>query len=202
MISIAMATYNGAKFIREQIDSILVQTIQDFELVICDDCSTDETSDILQTYAKEDLRIRTYRNEKNMGFKRNFELALKLTHGDYIALCDQDDVWTPDHLSSLYEQAKTGTKLLVCGGSELVDTKGGDLERTLFWAESYDRITNDEIENAYTLLFFRNPFQGASMMIRREFLDYALPIPNGVGYHDAWFSALAWERFNPVKAQN
>ena len=91
MISIAMATYNGAKYLREQIDSILAQTIQDFELVVCDDCSSDDTWDILKQYSDADKRIKVFRNESNMGFKRNFEKAMSLCGGDYIALSDQDD---------------------------------------------------------------------------------------------------------------
>ena len=73
MISIAMATYNGAKFIREQLDSILAQTITDWELIVCDDVSTDSTIAILEEYAKKDGRIQIHKNQVNLGFKRNFE---------------------------------------------------------------------------------------------------------------------------------
>ncbi len=68
MISVAMATYNGEKYIREQIDSILNQTVQDFELVVCDDCSSDGTWSILEDYANHDNRIKVFRNEGNLGF--------------------------------------------------------------------------------------------------------------------------------------
>lgn len=78
MISIAMATYNGEKYLREQIDSILNQTIQDFELIVCDDCSTDTTWNILLDYQSQDKRIKCYRNEENLGFKKNFEKAIKM----------------------------------------------------------------------------------------------------------------------------
>ena len=73
-----MATYNGEKYLREQIDSILSQTIRDFELIVCDDCSTDNTWDILQKYQSQDKRIKCYRNEENLGFKKNFEKAIKM----------------------------------------------------------------------------------------------------------------------------
>ena len=68
-----MATYNGAQFLREQIDSILNQSIQDFELVACDDCSSDGTFQIMEEYARKDSRVRIFKNEKNLGFKKNFE---------------------------------------------------------------------------------------------------------------------------------
>lgn len=103
MISIAMATYNGEKYLRKQIDSILDQTIQDFELIVCDDCSTDTTWNILLMYQLQDSRIKCYRNEENLGFKKNFEKAIGLCSGEYIALSDQDDIWTEKHLQVLVE---------------------------------------------------------------------------------------------------
>ena len=101
MISIALASYNGSKYIREQLDSILEQTYQDFELIICDDCSTDNTWQILQEYAQKDSRIKVFENERNLGFKKNFEKAISLCNGKYIALSDQDDIWIDNHLEVL-----------------------------------------------------------------------------------------------------
>ena len=102
-VSIALATYNGEKYLREQLDSILSQSIQDFELVACDDCSTDSTLKILNEYAEKDFRVKVFTNEKNLGFKKNFEKAIFLCSGDYIALSDQDDIWTENHLQVLLE---------------------------------------------------------------------------------------------------
>ena len=122
MISIAMATYNGDKYIKEQIDSILNQTIQDFEIVICDDCSTDGTVRILHEYAKNDKRFHIYQNEDNLGFKKNFEKAITLCQGEYIALSDQDDIWMPNHLELLKNAIKG--KVLSCGNADLIDKDG------------------------------------------------------------------------------
>lgn len=191
MISIAMATYNGAKYIREQMNSILMQTIQDFELVICDDCSGDNTVTILQEYADNDSRIRLFKNDVNIGFKKNFEKVIRMTHGDYIALCDQDDIWFPDHLEVLFNSLGADVSL-VCGNSSLINSNGQELGLSLSKTESYDRIEETDCTNiAYTLLFWRNPFQGAAMMMRRDFINYALPIPEIVSYHDVWLSSLA-----------
>ena len=93
MISIAMATYNGEKFLRYMLDSILSQTYQDIELIICDDNSSDSTCLILKEYEKNNSRIKLYFNESNLGFIKNFEKAISLCSGDYIALSDQDDIW-------------------------------------------------------------------------------------------------------------
>ena len=78
MIGIAMTTYNGERFLREQIDSILNQTYTDFELIICDDVSSDSTVDILNEYAQKDSRIHIIQNEKNLGFLKNFEKAIRI----------------------------------------------------------------------------------------------------------------------------
>ena len=189
MISIAMATYNGEKYLREQIDSILNQTIQDFELIVCDDCSTDTTWNILLDYQVQDKRIKCYRNEENLGFKKNFEKAIKLCTGEYIALSDQDDIWLPDHLEKLVNII--GVTDIACGNSELIDKTGKSSNKLLSDASDLCSLYSDE-EMTYRLLCFTNPFQGASMLIKRNFLfEKALPMPEGVLYHDAWFAACA-----------
>ena len=100
MISIAMTTYNGAKYIEEQLLSILNQTMFVDDLVICDDNSTDATSDIINDiidrYTLSD-RVRFFRNNSNLGYVENFRKAIGLTTGDYIFLADQDDIWDKDH---------------------------------------------------------------------------------------------------------
>ena len=188
-ISIAMATYNGAKYIREQIDSILSQTLQDFELIICDDCSTDNTVDIINKYAQEDPRIRFYKNKENLGFKKNFEKAIGLCHGEYIALCDQDDVWMPNHLEILL--SLIGNKMIACGNADLIDSNGKRFGLTLKEMEAFDSEFDDDLKKAYSIIYFRSPYQGASMLIKKDFFKVALPIPDDIGYHDSWFSMLS-----------
>ena len=92
-IDILMATYNGEKYLREQIDSILNQTFKDFNLIICDDCSKDSTWQILEEYQKKDSRIKIIKNEKNLGYNKNFEKLLSFVKSDYFMLSDQDDFW-------------------------------------------------------------------------------------------------------------
>lgn len=128
MISIAMATYNGEKYLREQLDSILAQTVQDFELIVCDDCSTDLTMQILNEYAERDSRIKVFENEENLGFKKNFEKVIGLCSGNYIALSDQDDIWLPEHLEVLYKNI--GEKSTSWGNSLLIDSNGNCAEET------------------------------------------------------------------------
>ena len=184
-----MTTYNGAKYLRNQLDSILYQTIPASEIVVCDDCSTDDTWNILCMYAQKYPIFKIFKNEKNMGFIRNFEKAIHLCSGDYIALSDQDDIWLPNHLQLLINGL--GNKYLAVGDAELIDSCGDRLGYKLSYCENLDFIPKDDTDKAYFILFYRNPYQGASMLFRRDFLEKVLPIPNGVQCHDVWFSLLA-----------
>ena len=198
MISIAMTTYNGARYLREQLDSILCQSVTDFELVVCDDCSTDNTFSILQEYAENDPRINLHQNEKNLGFKRNFERVIKLAKGDFVALCDQDDVWTKNHLEVLLNGI--GDKMISAGNSDLIDANGNRIGLTLKQMEAFESFPKNNMSRALSFILFRNPVQGAAMLIKKDFFEKALPIPDEVDYHDAWFSILScfWGGMNYV----
>lgn len=183
-----MATYNGAKYLPEQIDSILSQTIQDIEIVISDDCSTDNSWSVLEKYAAQDSRIKIFRNKTNLGFKKNFENVIGFTSGEYVALCDQDDIWEPNHLEVLLDNLSN--KMISAGNSEMVDGEGNSIGITLKELEAFD-TENDSFQLAMSFLLFRNPVQGSAMLIKREFFSKALPIPSDIKYHDAWFSVLS-----------
>lgn len=189
MISIALASYNGSKYIREQLDSILMQTYQDFELIICDDCSTDNTWQILEEYAQLDHRIKIFKNEKNLGFKNNFEKAISKCIGEYIALSDQDDVWYPNHLALLYNNI--GDNTVAVGDATLIDGDGRDLDMSLKWQMGIDRKYHNPVEMALTILCNRNWMQGASMLLNKRYLDLFFPMPKCVKFHDVWISLVA-----------
>ena len=188
-ISIAMATYNGERYIREQLDSILAQTIPFDELIICDDVSSDNTWDILQEYATNDARIKIFKNEHNLGFIKNFEKVLALCSGDYIALSDQDDIWLPEHLEILLNGI--GRKLLAVGDAEIMTADGIKTGHILSYCENADYTPENDLEKAYIIFFYHGCYQGASMLMRKELLTKALPIPDGNVYHDVWLSALS-----------
>lgn len=182
-----MATYNGEKYIHEQIDSILKQTCQDFELIICDDCSTDSTWDIVQEYEKLERRIHCYLNEINLGYKNNFEKAIKLCVGEYIALSDQDDIWTDDHLDILFN-AITGYQVC-CGNIVLINEDGKYLGKIADYLGDFSLLNTDYLK-LQRMLYGRSPLQGASMLIHRSILQCAIPIPDNIS-HDTWFFFLS-----------
>lgn len=197
LVSVAMTTYNGSKYLKEQIESILLQTVNDFELIICDDCSTDNTLEIISSYAQKDKRIRFYENKENLGYVKNFEKAISLCNGQYIALSDQDDIWMSDHLSILLTEIKTEQLSLVGGNALLVDSENKDLHCKL--------INNNNLpekkEDFENMLLYRNVFQGAAILFDKEILNKALPFPEGLKYHDWWLALVASE-CNGVKYIN
>lgn len=188
MISIAMTTYNGEKYLREQIVSILAQTVQDFELIVCDDCSKDLTKEILKEYQQNDKRIKVFWNDSNIGYKKNFEKAISKCKGEYIALSDQDDIWMPNHLELLLKTI--GTKSLAFGNCIIVDKDGSETGMTVKYQESMDTVPTNDFSWAKTVYLFRNPAMGMTMLFKRDLLKYALPFPN-IDLHDIWLMCLS-----------
>lgn len=190
MISVAMATFNGEKYLREQIDSILAQTHQNFELVICDDCSTDGTVGILYEYETQDPRIHVYVNESNLGFKKNFERAISLCKGEYIALSDQDDVWLPEHLETLYKNL--GDNPLVIGRAVAVDK---DLNSLGFCTRSDDFYLSESSDGQFLQILYSNFVQGCVCLFSKATCGFIFPVPEEQKFHDYWIglSVLASE---------
>ncbi len=124
-ISIAMATYNGEKYIAEQLESILLQSTPPHEIVICDDKSTDNTAEIVKSFAeKSSVPIRFYQNSTNLGWIKNFNQCIGLCSGDVIFFCDQDDVWLPNKIEIMHSAfLENPNAVLVCSDAYVVDEK-------------------------------------------------------------------------------
>lgn len=185
MISVCIATYNGERYIREQIDSILPQLSEEDEIVVSDDGSTDDTVEIIKQY--NDPRIKILHNKRDERLKNknvaplrfiafNFENALLNAQGDYIFLADQDDIWEPDKVSEccrLLEQY-----CLVLSNHSIID-KDGKIIKEQF----YDK---NPINSVFIKNFAAFPFLGCCMAFRRSVLKYALPMPKNCVCHDNW----------------
>lgn len=188
MISIALATYNGEKFISQQLDSILQQTFSNFEVICVDDNSIDSTYNILEKYSKADKRIKCFKNKKQLGFKKNFERAISLCTGEFVAFCDQDDVWTENHLQILLDNIKDND--IVVANAMMVDGDLNSLNYTMRECLGIVSVLNDsEYLNRHTL--YRNVFQGAASMVTESVAKKMIPIPDEVRYHDYWAAAIA-----------
>lgn len=181
LVSIALCTYNGARFLRQQLESIINQSYKNLEIVIVDDCSSDNSAEIIAGYAGHDSRIRFFQNETNLGFNKNFEKAIRLTSGDFIAISDQDDIWEADKIEVLLENI--GDNWLIFSNSALIDDDGKALNRTLLRDFSLERCN-------YMGFLFQNFVTGHSILIRRELLSYILPIPSK-SFYDWWIGFIA-----------
>jgi len=178
-----MATYNGANYLKEQLDSIYNQTYKNIEVIVTDDCSTDGTVEILEQYVQTH-GLKYYVNEKNLGFVKNFEKAISLCEGEYIALADQDDVWLPEKLKTL--MAKIGSKLMIHSDCFIINAKGEIV--TSSWKKENGYMVS--VEN----LLFKNVVTGCTVLMHRNLLDSACPFPRGLKHHDWWLALCAATR--------
>lgn len=182
-VSIAICTYNGEKYLREQLDSLLYQTHTNIEIVIVDDGSKDSTVNILKDYKLRDNRIKLFQNEQNLGFVQNFSKAISLCSGEYIALADQDDIWKLDKLEKFI--AEIGDNILIYSDAILIDEHGSPLDQQLIRPEN--NLISESQNKAF---FFCNCVSGNTMMFKKDLVPYILPIPD-VSYHDIWIAFVA-----------
>ena len=185
LISIALCTYNGEKYLSEQLDSIVKQTYKNIEIISVDDCSSDNTLKILQEYAERYPIIKVFSNSKNKGYTKNFEYAISLCKGEYISISDQDDIWMENKLELLLDKIKINDDLLVHSISLKVDENGNSLHKT-----SFDKRSRDYDSGDPRILTLINIFLGHSMLFKKELTDIAFPIPKNSTY-DAWLGFVA-----------
>lgn len=179
-VSVCMATYNGEKYIKEQIESILIQLSDRDELIISDDHSTDRTLKIVREF--KDSRIKIYMNEGTKGYVPNFENALKKAKGDIIFFSDQDDIWLPSKLIKCVEGLKEND--LIVTNAKVVDDEKKVLEESLF-----------KICNTKTGLFhnwIKNRYYGCCLAFKKEILKKILPFPKqySICSHDRWIPII------------
>ncbi len=176
-----LCTYNGERYIHQQLQSIIDQTLQVYEIIVVDDCSTDNTIEIVKSFC-HDPRIKLFRNQTTLGYVKNFEKAISLSSGNYIALSDQDDIWYPDKIQELVMGIKD--HLLIYHNSLYMDKNGNSLNRDLF-----DR--NKYLNGQKSLAFvFGSCITGHTMMFRKELLQFIFPFPKTFP-HDWWIGYVA-----------
>ncbi len=188
LVSVALATYQGERFLREQLETIYAQTWPNLEVVATDDASRDGTVSILAEYA-ERRGLRYEVNPQNVGIAQNFGRALALCRGDLVALADQDDLWKPHKIARLVEAVGDAT-LIYCSIGEVIEPDG---ERRMDPSHEpsfrFARVHGSGRPVRYLLA--ENFVVSHSMLFRRELLDLALPIPETFFYPDGWLALLA-----------
>jgi glycosyltransferase involved in cell wall biosynthesis len=183
LISIALCTYNGEKYLIEQLDSLVNQTYKNFEIIAIDDNSSDNSYSILEDYSKNYPFLKVEKNNQNLGFTKNFEKAIQKCTGDYIAISDQDDIWKLDKLATLF--AEIGENMLIYHNSELVDSFGKPIEN-LKLSDRTKPYTGTK--NIYFVA--NNSISGHASMFKKELLKYVLPF-DGRFYYDWWIAFVA-----------
>lgn len=183
LVSIILATYNGERFLKEQLDSLLQQSYKNIEIIAIDDCSIDNTVTLLKQYASHYSHITVIENEQNLGHVKNFEKGFLLAKGEYIAPCDQDDVWLFNKIEILVN-AIANNAIVYCD-SEFIDDKGKSL--------------NQKMSDIKNLTDFDNPLMyievgisalGHAMLINKNVVMQALPFP-AIFSHDNWLGFVA-----------
>ena len=179
MLSVCMATYNGAIYIHEQITSILKQLSDEDELIISDDGSTDDTIRIIHLF--KDTRIKLIQNSGRKGFVNNFENALNHASGDYIFLSDQDDIWKANKVHQLLGYLSEYD--LVVHDAELIDGNGHSLGRN-YYSVLHRRTS-------FLANLWKTRFLGCCMAFTKELKDACLPFPKNIVAHDYWIGMFA-----------
>lgn len=171
-VSIAMATYNGGRYLREQLESLYNQTYQPFEIVVCDDNSKDDTHSILEEYHQK-KGLRYYINNPNLGVNRNFYKAISLCKGEYIMICDQDDIWLPNKIEETLKHMidiDDGQPSLVSSLCQNIDSKG----------EIMGTLLPDKPDTCgYKYIFVTDSSaQGCSLMLNKALVSYTYEFIN------------------------
>jgi len=203
-VSVAMCTYNGARFLADQLASIASQHRLPDEIVVCDDGSTDGTIDVLDEFKRRaPFPLRLIVNERNLGSTKNFEQALRLCEGDIVFLSDQDDVWLPEKTQRVLEAFAGASDIgAVFTDAEIVDEELRPAGYGLWDAIRFPLRERDAMRSGFAahVLLKHNVVTGATMALRRRYLDLVAPIP-GNWIHDGWIALLisAVARLEPIE---
>lgn len=193
-VSIVVATYNGASYLEEQLDSILKNTFTDWTMEICDDGSSDQTIKIAKEYEKKyPGKIFLHQNLQNVGVTRNFLEGAKRADGNYIMFCDQDDVWFPDKIEKTLAKIKerenelgTNTPIVVFTDAKLVDGVLRTISDSFF---GYNGLNTKNIDLAHLLM--ENKVIGCTTMFNKAVADKIISFPSMARYHDWWIGLIA-----------
>lgn len=182
-ISVVLAAYNGSRYIRDQLDSIVSQTKLPNEVVIVDDCSTDDTVAIIREYSQFYKFIRLITSDGNAGVHKAFELGLKNSNGDIVFLSDQDDVWYPNKIELLSNEIVETSCCCAFANLDVYFIEDSEL-RSFYSADPTNRLN-------IPLQLLKNDFIGCNMVITRDVVNAALPFPNSISMHDWWLGTVS-----------
>lgn len=192
LVSIALCTYNGEKYLNQQLNSIIHQTYPNLEIIIVDDASTDGTINIINSFQEKVPIIKLYKNEYNIGFNKNFKKSLDLCSADYIAIADQDDIWKPEKIEILLKNL--GDNLLIYHDSEYIDNNGKPNGKSM---RTYHRFVAGFCAKK---LIYSNCVSGHASLLRKELIELSKGF-NHCFYYDWWlaYTAACTGRINYIE---
>lgn len=200
-IHIVLATYNGARYIRQQLDSVLANGRDDITIEICDDGSTDGTIEIVREYEKKYDFIRVHENRENLGYAKNFLEGVKRSRSPYIMLCDQDDIWDRDKIGRTLDAMKRLEKKHENGGEKpllvFTDARNYDSETGREFGSFHQNSHLDVTKTDTAHLLMENKCLGCTVMVNAAVLPYLETVPDEVRVHD-WWLALICSRFGEI----
>ena len=181
-VAVVVATYNGATYLRQQLESIVQQTYKPSQIIIVDDDSLDDTLQVANNFAAHHPEVMVVQNETRLGYIKNFEKGMLIATASYVALSDQDDIWMPHKLETLL--ANIGDQMLAYSDSELIDANG--------------QLLNQKMSSIKNQLAYHTPIMyaigawapGHAMLFKKELVDKAAPFPALVT-HDFWLGFVA-----------
>ena len=181
-VAVVVATYNGATYLRQQLESIVQQTYKPSQIIIVDDDSLDDTLQVANNFAAHHPEVMVVQNETRLGYIKNFEKGMLIATASYVALSDQDDIWMPHKLETLL--ANIGDQMLAYSDSELIDANG--------------QLLNQKMSSIKNQLAYHTPIMyaigawapGHAMLLKKELVDKAAPFPALVT-HDFWLGFVA-----------
>jgi len=196
IISVALCTFNGRRYIEEQLNSIINQTLKVNEIIICDDCSSDDTLTIVMKIAKKYPNIiKIYQNEVNLKSNKNFQKAVSLCTGDYVFFSDQDDIWKETKVEKIIAKFNKDHNLeVIFSNAELINDCGEIFPETSLWdsVAFFNELITNKTNLNFLLVHKSNMVTGATMCIKKEIINKVLPIPVIENmYHDEWISMIA-----------
>ena len=178
LVSVIMPAYNASRFIRQAINSVLSNTYKNFELLIVDDCSTDDTFSIIQSY--HDSRIKVFQNPSNLGYLKSWNFLMDKTKGTLISFCDSDDYISKEKIKDQVDYLVAHPEISMCGCNALIITENDEQLMSKKYPSSWEEISANLLQE------YSFPFCGSAVMIRREVYE-------SVGGYRNFFDRLGWE---------
>ncbi|MBM7654743.1 glycosyltransferase family 2 protein [Neobacillus cucumis] len=182
MLSVCMATYNGEQFVIRQLDSVLKQLNSQDEVIVVDDCSKDNTVQVIKDHYGD--RVQVIVNERNSGPIKSFEKAISLAKGDILFLCDQDDVWEDKKIANVLAAFREQEAVLVVHDAYVVD---GSLQ---IIHQSWNDFNRNNINQGIVGNILKNAYTGAFMAFKKELVPLILPFPAEIEMHDQWIALV------------